>query len=175
MAMSRSRFRKKTKKEETKTKFKFKSTERFLKPDPRYNNIVLAKLINQIMYDGKKSAAQNVVYGALDLIKERVKDREPLDVLVSAINNVKPQLEVRSKRVGGATYQVPMEVNRKRQQTLAIRQIILNSRSKKGKPMMVRLADEIVDAFNNQGASITWRDNTHKMAEANKLFAHFAW
>jgi len=172
--MPPSRFRKPKKKVE-KTKFKFKPTERFLKPDPRYANLVVAKLINQIMYDGKKTVAQGVVYGALDIVKERVKDKEPLDVLVTAINNIKPHVEVRSKRVGGATYQVPMEVNRKRQQTLAIRQIILNSRTKKGKPLASRLADELVDAFNNQGASITWRENTHKMAEANKLFAHFAW
>jgi small subunit ribosomal protein S7 len=96
-------------------------------------------------------------------------------VALAAINNVKPRVEVRSRRVGGATYQVPMEVNQRRQQTLAIRIIVENSRGKKGKPMAQRLADELVDAFNNQGASITWRENTHKMAEANKLFAHFAW
>jgi small subunit ribosomal protein S7 len=169
-----SKFRKPKKKVE-KTKFKFKPTERFLKPDPRNNNIVVAKFINQIMYDGKKTVAQDIVYGALDIIKERVKEKEPLEVILTAIGNVKPQVEVRSKRVGGATYQVPMEVSRKRQQTLAIRQILLNSRGKKGKPMANRLADELIDAFNNQGASITWRENTHKMAEANKLFAHFAW
>ncbi len=172
--MPPSKFRKPKKKVE-KTKFKFKPTERFLKPDPRHNNLVVGKFINQIMYDGKKTTAQGIVYGALDLIKERLKEKEPLDVVLTAINNVKPQVEVRSKRVGGATYQVPMEVNRKRQQTIAIRQIILNSRGKKGKPMAQRLADEILDAFNNQGASVTWRENTHKMAEANKLFAHFAW
>ncbi|MBI4603088.1 MAG: 30S ribosomal protein S7 [Planctomycetes bacterium] len=170
------RFRKfKKKTEKTKFKFKFKSTERFLKPEPRYNDVVLAKLINQVMYDGKKTVAQGVVYGAMDIIAERIKEVPPLDVVVKAINNVKPQVEVRSKRVGGATYQVPMEVNRKRQQTLAIRNIILNARSKKGKPMARRLAEEIIDAYNNQGASIAWKENTHKMAEANKLFAHFAW
>jgi len=172
--MPPSKFRKPKKKVE-KTKFKFKPTDRFLRPDPRNNNVVVAKFINQIMYDGKKTVAQEIVYGALDIIKERVKEKEPLEVILTAINNVKPQVEVRSKRVGGATYQVPMEVNRKRQQTLAIRQILHNSRGKKGKPMANRLADELVDAFNNQGASITWRENTHKMAEANKLFAHFAW
>ena len=172
--MPPSRFRKPKKKLE-KTKFKFKSTERFLKPDPVYTNIVVSKFINQIMWEGKKTTAQEIVYGAMDLIKKRVKDQEPLDVFITAINNVKPHVEVRSKRVGGATYQVPMEVNRKRQQTLAIRVIILNSRQKKGKPIMQRLADELIDAYNRQGASITWRENTHKMAEANKLFAHFAW
>jgi small subunit ribosomal protein S7 len=163
------------KKKVEKTKFKFKSTERFLKPDPQYNNVVVAKFINQLMYEGKKSAARDVLYGALEEIHRRIKDQEPLDVLMSAINNVKPQVEVRSKRVGGATYQVPMEVNRKRQQTLALRVIIENARGRKGKPMSLRLADELVDAYNRQGASITWRENTHKMAEANKLFAHFAW
>jgi small subunit ribosomal protein S7 len=167
------RFRPKKKAE--KTKFKFKSTERFLKPDPLHQNLVVAKLVNQIMWSGKKSVAQGVVYGALDIIKERVKDIEPIEVLLTAINNVKPQVEVRSKRVGGATYQVPMEVNKKRQQTLALRIIIVNSRGKKGKPMRERLAAELIDAYNRQGASITWRENTHKMAEANKLFAHFAW
>jgi len=163
------------KKKVEKTKFKFKPTERFLKPDPRHQNLVIAKLINQIMWQGKKNIAQNIVYRAMDIIKEKVKDKEPLDVVTTAINNVKPQVEVRSKRVGGATYQVPMEVSRKRQQTLALRVIILNARTKKGKPMVERLAEEIIDAYNNQGASITWRENTHKMAEANKLFAHFAW
>ena len=168
------RFRRPKKKVE-KTKFKFKPTERFLKPDPRHNNLLIAKFVNQLMYDGKKSIAQKTLYGAIDVIKDRVKEQDPLEVVLTAVNNVKPQVEVRSKRVGGATYQVPMEVNRKRQQTLAIRQIILNARSRKGKPMKDRLADEVIDAFNRQGASITWRENTHKMAEANKLFAHFAW
>jgi small subunit ribosomal protein S7 len=163
------------KKKVEKTKFKFKSTERFLQEDPRYKNLIVAKFINQLMWDGKKSIARQIVYEALEAIPKKVKDVEPLEVFLQAINNVKPQVEVRSKRVGGATYQVPMEVNRKRQQALAIRQIILQARSRKGKPMAQRLADELVDAFNRQGASVTWRDNVHKMAEANKLFAHFAW
>jgi small subunit ribosomal protein S7 len=167
------RFRKPKKPE--KTKFKFKPTNRFLKPEPRHGNLVLAKLINQVMWSGKKTVAQDIVYGALEIIKKRLKEQEPLEVALAAINNVKPRVEVRSRRVGGATYQVPMEVNQRRQQTLAIRIIVENSRGKKGKPMAQRLADELVDAFNNQGASITWRENTHKMAEANKLFAHFAW
>ena len=172
--MANPRMRRPKKKAE-KTKFKLKSTERFLKPDLRHSNLVVGKLINQIMLAGKKSAAQGVVYDALGVIKKRIKDQEPLEVLLTAINNAKPQIEVRSKRVGGATYQVPMEVSRKRQQTLAIRNIISNSRSKKGKPMAQRLADELIDAYNKQGATMTWRENTHKMAEANKLFAHFAW
>ena len=163
------------KKKVEKTKFKFKSTERFLQPDARYRNIIVSKFINTVMYDGKKQVAQQIVYEALDSIPKKLKDVEPLEVLLQAINNVKPHVEVRSKRVGGATYQVPMEVNRKRQQTLALRQIILNARSRKGKPMAQKLADELVDAFNKQGASVMWKDNVHKMAEANKLFAHFAW
>jgi len=163
------------KKTTEKKKFKFKSTERFLKPDPRYKNLVVSKVINQVMWDGKKTTAQAIVYGALDVIKKRVKDKDPLEVFLQGIDNVKPILEVRSKRVGGATYQVPMEVNRKRQQTLAVRVIVGNSRGKKGRPMASRLADELLDAYNRQGSSIQWRENTHKMAEANKLFAHFAW
>jgi small subunit ribosomal protein S7 len=158
-----------------KTKFKFKPTDRFLIPDPKFGNMVLTKLINKVMWAGKKSVAQEVVYDCMDLLKKRVKDVDPLEVVLTAINNVKPQIEVRSKRVGGATYQVPMEVNRKRQQTLALRVIVDNARAKKGKPMSGKLADEILDAYNRQGASIMWRENVHKMAEANKLFAHFAW
>ena len=171
MAFRRSRRKKKAEK----TKFKFKSTERFLKPDPKFDNLVVSKLVNKIMLDGKKSVARQIVYDAIEIISKRVKDTEPLEVLLGAVSNVKPRLEVRSKRVGGATYQVPMEVSSRRQQTLAIRTIIGNVRGRKGKPMSQRLADELVDAFNGQGSSITWRDNTHKMAEANKLFAHFAW
>ena len=163
------------KKKVEKTKFKFKSTERFLKADPKYNNLVVSKVINKVMLDGKKTTAQQIVYDAIDIASRRIKDKEPLDVFLGAVNNVKPNLEVRSKRVGGATYQVPMEISRKRQQTLAIRVIIGNSRGRKGKPMAQCLADELHDAFLNQGSSIQWRDNTHKMAEANKLFAHFAW
>ena len=158
-----------------KKKFKFKSTSRFLKADPKFKNLVISKLVNKIMWEGKKSVAQQIVYDSIDLLKKRVQDAEPLDVLLTAVNNVKPHIEVRSKRVGGATYQVPMEVTRKRQQTLAIRVVVENSRSKKGKPMASKLADELMDAYNKQGASIMWRENVHKMAEANKLFAHFAW
>ena len=168
-------FRRRKKPEKKKKKFKFKSTDRFLKGDPRFGNLVLSKFINQVMWDGKKTVAQKLVYDSFDIIAKRVKDKEPLEVFLGAMENVRPILEVRSKRVGGATYQVPMEVNRKRQQTLAIRVIVKNSRGKKGKPMANRIADELVDAWNRQGASITWRENTHKMAEANKLFAHFAW
>lgn len=163
------------KKPEKKKKSKFKSTERFLQEDPRFRSVVVSKFINAVMYDGKKALAQQLVYEAFDLMSKKIKDVEPLEIFLQALNNVKPNLEVRSKRVGGATYQVPMEVNRKRQQTLAIRQVILQARGRKGKPMAQRLADELADAFNRQGASMMWRENVHKMAEANKLFAHFAW
>ena len=111
----------------------------------------------------------------MDILAKRVPENEPLDTFLTAVNNVKPLVEVRSRRVGGATYQVPMEVNRKRQQTLAIRVILKNTKSGKGKPMAQRLANELLAAYRKEGASITWRENTHKMAEANKLFAHYAW
>lgn len=160
---------------EKKTKFKFKSTERFLKGDPVHGNLVVSKFINQIMHDGKKTVAQKIVYSAIDMLGKRVEGQEPLDVFLSAIDNVKPNIEVRSKRVGGATYQVPIEISRKRMQALAIRVIVGNTRGRKGKPVAQSLADELHDAYQRQGASIQWRENTHKMAEANKLFAHFAW
>ena len=171
--MPRPRRSKKTK--EKKTKFKFKSTERFLKGDPVHSNLVVSKFINQMMLDGKKTVAQKIVYSAMEMLGKRVEDQEPLDAFLSAIDNVKPNIEVRSKRVGGATYQVPMEISRKRQQALAIRVIVGNTRGRKGKPVAQSLADELHDAHQRQGASIQWRENTHKMAEANKLFAHFAW
>ncbi|MEM7262819.1 MAG: 30S ribosomal protein S7 [Planctomycetota bacterium] len=163
------------KKKQKESKFKFRSTERFLKPDPRYNSMVVTKFINGLMQDGKRTVAQKVFYDAMDIVAKKVTDQEPLDTFITAINNVKPMVEVRSKRVGGATYQVPMEVTKKRQQTLAIRTILKVIRGKGGKPLAQRLADEILAAYKKEGASITWRENTHKMAEANKLFAHYAW
>ena len=163
------------KKKVEKTKFKFKPTERFLKPDPRHQNLVIAKLINQIMWQGKKNIAQNIVYRAMDIIKEKVKDKEPLDVVTTAINNVKPQVEVRSKRVGGATYQVPVEVRSERQTALGIRWIIQQARSRGEKSMRDRLAAELLDAANNRGAAVKKREDTHRMAEANKAFAHYRW
>jgi len=127
------------------------------------------------MWDGKKSVAQKVFYDAMDIIGKKVKDAQPLEVFEAAINNVKPMLEVRSKRVGGASYQVPMQVRAKRQQSLAFRWILQSARSKKGKPMCERLASELMDAHNQQGGAMTTRENVHRMAEANKAFAHFAW
>ena len=146
-----------------------------LKPDSKYNSRLVAKFTNCLMWEGKKSVAQRVFYDAMDIISKKVKDVEPLDVFETAINNVKPLLEVRSKRIGGASYQVPMQVNTKRQQSLAFRWIIQSARAKKGKPMCERLAAELIDAYNRHGGAMTTRENVHRMAEANKAFAHFAW
>ena len=146
-----------------------------LKPDPVYDNKLVSKFINCLMWDGKKSVAQTILYDALDIISKKIKDSSPLDVFETAVNNVKPALEVRSKRVGGASYQVPMQVRPKRQQSLAFRWIIQSARAKKGKPMCERLATELIDAYNSHGGAMTTRENVHRMAEANKAFAHFAW
>jgi len=134
-----------------------------------------SKFINCLMNGGKKSVAQGVFDDALDVIKKRVPDEEPIDVFNQAVENVKPAIEVRSKRVGGAAYQVPMQVNRTRQQSLAFRWILLAVRDKKGRPMHQKLADELVAAYNREGAAMTRRENVHRMADANKAFAHFAW
>jgi small subunit ribosomal protein S7 len=146
-----------------------------LKPDPKFDSLLASKFINCLMWDGKKSTAQAVFYDALDEIKRRMPDAQPIEVFTQAVENVKPYIEVRSKRVGGASYQVPMQVNRNRQQSLAIRWILNAIRDKKGRPTHVKLADELIAAFNKEGVSITKRENTHRMAEANKAFAHFAW
>jgi small subunit ribosomal protein S7 len=146
-----------------------------LKPDPVFGNLLLSKFINCMMYSGKKATAQRCVYGALKIVEQRVKDLKPIDVFEQALNNVKPMIEVRSRRVGGANYQVPMAVGRKRQQSLAIRWVIEASRAKSGKPMHERLADELMAAARKEGAAMTTRENVHKMADANKAFAHFAW
>jgi len=127
------------------------------------------------MWDGKKTIAQAVFYDALDEIKRRIPDQESIEVFNQAIENVKPQIEVRSKRVGGASYQVPMQVSRQRQQSLAIRWLLNSIRDKKGRPTHLKLADEVCAAYNREGAAMTKRENTHRMAEANKAFAHFAW
>ncbi|MFO0817169.1 MAG: 30S ribosomal protein S7 [Pirellulales bacterium] len=146
-----------------------------LKPDPIYKSVLASKFINCLMYDGKKSVAQAVFYGALDVIKQKMPDRDPIEVFTIAVENVKPYIEVRSRRVGGAAYQVPMQVNRNRQQSLAIRWILLACREKKGRPMHLKLAEEFMAAFNREGAAVTRRENVHRMADANKAFAHFAW
>ena len=146
-----------------------------MKGDPLHGSLLASKFINCMMWDGKKSVAQRVFYDALDEIKKRVPEQESIDVFTEAIENVKPHIEVRSKRVGGASYQVPMQVNRQRQQSLAFRWILNAVRDKKGRPTHLKLADELVAAFNREGAAMTKRENTHRMADANKAFAHFAW
>ena len=146
-----------------------------LKPDPRHGSLLAAKFINCLMDAGKKTVAEAVFYDALAEIAKRVKDVEPIEVFHQAVENVKPHIEVRSKRVGGAAYQVPMQVNRQRQQSLAIRWLLLAIRDKKGRPTHLKLADELIAAFNKEGAAMTRRDNVNRMADANKAFAHFAW
>ena len=146
-----------------------------LKGDPRYDSLLVSKFIICLMFDGKKTTAQQVFYGAMDLVKERNAKDDPLDVFLQAVENVKPHIEVRSKRVGGAAYQVPMQVNKARQQSLAIRWILMAVREKKGRPTAQKLADEILAASKKEGAAVTRRDNVHRMADANKAFAHFAW
>ena len=143
-------------------------------PDIVYNSVTVAKFINNIMKKGKKTIARKIVYGAFDIIKEKTK-KEPLEVFDFALKNTGPLLEVKSKRIGGATYQVPMEVKGDRKLTLAIRWIIQGAESKKGKPMKEKLAQEIIDAADNTGWAIKKKTNTHRMAEANRAFAHFAW
>ena len=154
---------------------KYVNAEGFLTPDSVYGSKLISKFINCMMQDGKKGTAQKIFYDAMDSIGQKIQDAGPLEVFESAMENVKPMLEVRSKRVGGASYQVPMQVSPRRQQSLAIRWIIQAARGKKGKPMGERLAGELMDAFNKEGAAITTRENVHRMAEANKAFAHFAW
>ncbi len=153
----------------------YKSTEVYLQPDVKYNSKMVSKFINSLMRKGKKSTAEKVFYDAMGVIEKKITDVEPLEIFETAVNNVKPLVEVRSKRVGGATYQVPVEVPKKRQTALSLRWIIDAAKGKKGRPMFQRLADELVDAYKKQGIAITQRENTHKMAEANKAFAHFAW
>ena len=143
-------------------------------PDPKFNSTIIPKLINSIMYDGKKTVAEKIIYEAIDKIKTKSKD-EPLNVFNEAINNIKPTVEVRSRRVGGATYQVPVEVRAKRSQALAIRWLIDASRKRKDKTMSDKLFNEIFDAYNNKGSSIKKKEDTHKMAESNKAFAHYRW
>ncbi len=152
-----------------------KAEKRELTPDVKYNSELVARLINTIMNRGKKSTAQSIVYGAFDLIKERKPGMDPLEVFLQALENVKPKLEVKSRRVGGATYQVPIEVSQDRQVALAMRWITSFAKGRKGRPMMDSLAAELLDAFENTGASIKKREDTTKMALANKAFAHFRW
>jgi len=142
--------------------------------DPKYKSAIVPKLINSIMYDGKKTIAEKIVYDAIEKIKSKSKD-EPISVFNEAINNIRPTIEVKSRRVGGATYQVPIEVKAKRSQTLALRWLIEASRKRKDKKMSDKIFNEIYDAYQNKGSAIKKKDDTHKMAESNKAFAHFRW
>jgi len=153
---------------------KFTASEKMLKPDSRYNSKLVSKFINCLMWDGKKSVAQKIFYDAMDIAKEKLKDVPPLELFETAINNIKPFVEVRSRRVGGANYQVPMQVNRKRQQSLAFRWLLAACRDQGGRPMSHRLADELMAAFRKEGKAMNTREQTHRMADANKAFAHFA-
>ena len=151
-----------------------KKVKRIISPDPVYNNVTVAKFINQIMRRGKKTIARKIVYKAFEVIKEKT-EKEPLEVFDSALKNTSPLLEVKPRRIGGATYQVPREVRGDRRMTLAMRWIIMATKSKKGKPMREKLAEELMNAANNTGAAIKKKEDTHRMAEANRAFAHFAW
>ena len=144
-------------------------------PDVRFNSTLVSKFINCLMWDGKKATATRIFYGAMETIKKRIPDVEPLEVFTQAVENVKPMVEVRSRRVGGANYQVPMQVKPQRQQSLAIRWLLIAIRSKAGRPTFQRLADELIAASRREGEAMAKREQTVKMAEANKAFSHFAW
>jgi len=154
---------------------RFTASKETLSPDPRFGSLLASKFINCLMHDGKKTVAQNVFYDALAIVKEKMPDADPLEVFTQAVENVKPAIEVRSKRVGGAAYQVPMQVNRNRQQSLAIRWLLLAIREKKGRATHEKLAEEVMNAYKREGVAMSRRENVHRMADANKAFAHFAW
>jgi small subunit ribosomal protein S7 len=148
--------------------------KRTILPDHKYKDLILAKFMNRVMKDGKKSISEKIVYGAFDIVSKKL-DKDPIDYFHDALNNVKPSLEVRSRRVGGATYQVPMEVKPRRAQALAMKWIIESAEKRNEKTMRERVASELIDAFNNKGNSVKKREETHKMAEANRAFSHFRW
>ena len=148
--------------------------KREILPDPMYNSVLVTKLVNSIMLDGKKGVAQKVVYGAFDIVKEKT-GNDPLEVFTTAMENIMPSLEVKARRVGGATYQVPMDVRPARRQTLGLRWLTSYARARSERTMAERLANEIMDAANNTGSAVKKREDTHKMAESNKAFAHFRW
>lgn len=154
---------------------KFTASAEQLKPDTRYGSILVSKFVNCLMYDGKKSVASRAFYDALDIIQKQIPDQNPLDVFTTAIDNVKPAIEVRSKRVGGATYQVPTPVSPKRQLALSIRWTLEAVRGRKGRPVTRSLAEEFMAAYRREGVAMTKRENVHRMADANKAFSHFAW
>ncbi|MFH1304986.1 MAG: 30S ribosomal protein S7 [Candidatus Omnitrophota bacterium] len=144
-------------------------------PDPKFKSKILGKFMNMVMESGKKSVAEKIVYGALDIIKEKIKDADPLEVFLQALENARPLLEIKSRRIGGATYQVPLEVKVDRGQFMGMRWIRDFARQQKGKSMKVKLADEIMNAYKREGPTIKKREDTHRMAEANKAFAHYRW
>ena len=153
---------------------KSKAPRRISYPDPKYRSLILSKFINFVMYDGKKVTAEKIIYKALDQIKSKTKN-DPIKIFNDAINNIRPNLEVRSRRVGGATYQVPVEVKTKRSQTLALRWLLEATRKRKNKTMSDKLFNELMEASQNKGSAIKKREDTHKMAEANRAFAHYRW
>ncbi len=153
----------------------FTASRSQLQGDPRHGSKLAMKFVNCLMYDGKKSTALRVFYDALDRIQERMPEQEPIEVFTTAVDHVRPSIEVRSKRVGGATYQVPTPVGPKRQQTLAIRWLLEAIRAKKGRPIHLTLSDELMAAYRREGAAMTKRENVHRMADANRAFAHFAY
>lgn len=142
--------------------------------DPRFKNKVVSKLISRMMVDGKRMVSTKIIYGAMDTVAKKV-DKEPLEAFLKALDNVKPMVEVKSRRVGGSTYQVPVEVRESRREALAMRWVITAARSRKGKPMSSRLADELLDAYNETGTAVKKKEDTHRMAEANKAFSHYRW
>lgn len=152
-----------------------RAVKRQIVPDTKFKNVLASRFITKLMRDGKKSVAEGIFYSALGLIEKQVKDVTPMEVVEKAVDNVKPFLEVKSRRVGGATYQVPIEVKPNRQFALAVRWIIGFARGRKGKPMHEKLAAELLDAYKRQGTAVKKREDTHKMAEANKAFAHYRW
>jgi small subunit ribosomal protein S7 len=151
-----------------------KAERRTVLPDPKYNSELVARVINYVMRAGKKSTAERIIYGAMNQIQEK-SSQDPLGVLIRAVDNIKPRVEVKSRRVGGATYQVPVEISSRRQLALALRWLVQYSAARRGMPMEQAIALELLDAFNNQGGCIKKREDTHKMAQANKAFAHYAW
>ena len=153
---------------------KNKSVNRPVMPDVKYNSVVISKFVSRMMLDGKKATSVRIVYGALDLLKAKT-DKDPLEVFLKALDNVKPMVEVKSRRVGGATYQVPIEIRDSRREALAMRWVINAARAKSGRGMDERLAAELLDAYNNTGSAYKKKEDTHKMAEANKAFAHYLW
>lgn len=152
-----------------------KAQEKVILPDPKFNSVIISKFINMVMVEGKKSVAEKMVYGSFEVVKKQLNDQDIIKIFNKALDNARPRLEVKPRRVGGATYQVPIEVRQERGTSIALRWIRDFARTKKGRSMMDRLADEIIAAYKGEGSAIKKRDDTHKMAESNKAYAHFRW